>query len=324
MKITETLPRHPIRVVAERTGLTPATLRAWERRYNAIKPGRSEAGQRLYSDSDLERLRCLRRLTKAGRSISLVASLSDEEASALLAEDRASRTETAAEAAGEAEDRSSGPGSEWVSEAYQAMLHMDGVALERVLWNATLTLSAASFLDDVVTPLLTRVGAGWVAGEVTPVQEHFASAVVERVLDKLAAPSRADGGPTLVVATVRGERHGLGAKLASTAAILEGWSVRYLGIDLPVAAIAEAAESIGATAVAISAVDLDRAAGTRRAVVELRERLTASIDIVVGGRASHLVASEPPPAGVHVVDGLHGLRAYCGSVGTASRTAIRR
>ena len=26
--------RHPIRVVAQRTGLTPATIRAWERRYH--------------------------------------------------------------------------------------------------------------------------------------------------------------------------------------------------------------------------------------------------------------------------------------------------
>ena len=51
-----TAPRHPIRVVAQRTGLTPATLRAWERRYRVVEPSRSEGGQRLYSDADVERL----------------------------------------------------------------------------------------------------------------------------------------------------------------------------------------------------------------------------------------------------------------------------
>jgi len=71
-------PRHPIRVVARRTGLTPATIRAWERRYGAVEPARSEGGQRLYSDLDLERLDTLRHLTEMGRSISSVAPLDRE------------------------------------------------------------------------------------------------------------------------------------------------------------------------------------------------------------------------------------------------------
>ncbi|MDT8340232.1 MAG: MerR family transcriptional regulator, partial [Longimicrobiales bacterium] len=48
-------PRHPIRVVADRTGLNPTLLRAWERRYGVVDPGRSDGGQRLYSDADVAR-----------------------------------------------------------------------------------------------------------------------------------------------------------------------------------------------------------------------------------------------------------------------------
>jgi len=87
MNESDTKPRHPIRVVAQRTGLTPATLRAWERRYGAVDPGRSDAGQRLYSDRDLERLTVLRTLTEAGRPISMVAALSAQEATDLMLED---------------------------------------------------------------------------------------------------------------------------------------------------------------------------------------------------------------------------------------------
>lgn len=83
------LPRHPIRVAAQRTRLTPATIRAWERRYDAVAPTRSAGSQRLYSDLDVERLRTLQELTGAGRSISMVAGLSDEAAADLLSEDRA-------------------------------------------------------------------------------------------------------------------------------------------------------------------------------------------------------------------------------------------
>ncbi|MBR43506.1 MAG: hypothetical protein CME18_03760 [Gemmatimonadetes bacterium] len=40
-------PRHPIRVVAQRTGLSTPVLRAWERRYGVVTPNRSNGGQRL-------------------------------------------------------------------------------------------------------------------------------------------------------------------------------------------------------------------------------------------------------------------------------------
>ena len=58
-------PKHPIRVVSERTGLSPDVLRAWEKRYRAVEPPRRDGGsQRLYSDADVERLRLLRRVMR--------------------------------------------------------------------------------------------------------------------------------------------------------------------------------------------------------------------------------------------------------------------
>src|SRR5687768_12427129 len=69
-------PRHPIGVVADRTGLSPDVLRVWERRYGVVEPQRSAGGQRLYSDADVERLVLLHRATRGGHGISHVASLS--------------------------------------------------------------------------------------------------------------------------------------------------------------------------------------------------------------------------------------------------------
>ena len=63
--------RHPIQVVARRTGLTPDVLRVWEKRYEVVQPGRSGGGHRLYSDRDVERLGLLHRATSAGRRISV-------------------------------------------------------------------------------------------------------------------------------------------------------------------------------------------------------------------------------------------------------------
>ncbi len=42
--------------VARRTGLSPGTIRAWQRRYGLLAPTRSEGGQRLYGRADVAAL----------------------------------------------------------------------------------------------------------------------------------------------------------------------------------------------------------------------------------------------------------------------------
>ena len=63
-------PIYNIKAVVEATGLTAATLRAWERRYGALTPGRTEGGYRLYSASDIATLQWLKQRVGEGLSIS--------------------------------------------------------------------------------------------------------------------------------------------------------------------------------------------------------------------------------------------------------------
>lgn len=307
----EATPRHPIRVVAHRTGLTPATIRAWERRYGAVAPSRSEGGQRLYSDADVERLNTLRALTDMGRSISSVASLPPEAAKALLSEDLESVVPPSGASQADTTDR------DWVEDAYRHLTAMDTDALERALWRAFLSLGAKPFLSHVAAPLLSRVGAEWAAGRVTPAQEHLGSGVLERVLAWMNDPSKAaPSGPTVVVATLPGEQHALGARLAAAAAAVEGWRTTYLGADLPVEEIAEAARSVGAKTVAISAVQTDQVEKTRRSLVALRETLDADVDLMVGGAGAQALRSGDLPPGIAIFDGLEGF-AHIGGNGRA-------
>ncbi len=80
-------PKHPIQVVVRRTGLTADVIRVWERRYDAVRPQRSDTNRRLYSDDDVERLRLLRKATLSGRRIGDVARYSDDELRQLTADD---------------------------------------------------------------------------------------------------------------------------------------------------------------------------------------------------------------------------------------------
>ncbi len=63
-----------IGTVSRLTGISQHTLRVWERRYKAVESGRSEGGQRLYSNEDVERLTLLKALVDRGDRIGQIAS----------------------------------------------------------------------------------------------------------------------------------------------------------------------------------------------------------------------------------------------------------
>lgn len=67
-----------IGAVSRLSGVPAHTLRVWERRYGTVKPFRSEAGTRLYSQSDVDRLCLIKRLVDRGDAISLIANLPQE------------------------------------------------------------------------------------------------------------------------------------------------------------------------------------------------------------------------------------------------------
>jgi len=302
---TDLDPRHPIRVVAQRTGLSPATLRAWERRYQVVEPSRSAGGQRLYSDRDVERLRRLHQLTEAGRPISLVASLPDDALEELQAEDRSRRYLPPAPAASAAPAT---PASALVASALDRVGALDGDGLEAVLRRGAVTLGVHTFLEEVVTPLLHGVGDAWARDALGPAHEHLCTGVIEGVLAWLHEPVAGGAdGPRLVVATLPGERHGMGAMLVAAAAGLEGWKVTYLGVDLPVAEIARAARVVEARAVALSVVNGDTAAGAADALRELRRALGPGVGLFVGGGSAGRLPTDELPPGVERLESLSGL-----------------
>jgi DNA-binding transcriptional MerR regulator/methylmalonyl-CoA mutase cobalamin-binding subunit len=306
MNSLNTEARHPVRVVSRRTGLTPATLRAWERRYGAVKPLRSDGGQRLYSDVDIERLTILRELTDRGRSIGLVADLSTTDASSLLAEDR--RATPASHDPVEADTFTAGT-ADLVAEGLRLAVVMDGEGLQALMRRSAVALGATAFLDRVVAPFLHAIGDGWTKSEIGPAQEHLASEIVESVLSWLAAPAMdAAEGPVLVVGTLPGEQHRLGARLVAAVAAFEGWQVRYLGVDLPGAELARGAKLVGAKVVALSAVGGAATPEAVEALKEMRAGLAPEVRVILGGRSASDLYSKVRLPGVAVIQDLNGLR----------------
>lgn len=275
-------PKHPIRVVSERTGLSPDVLRAWEKRYRAVEPPRRTGGsQRLYSDADVERLRLLRKVTQAGRSIGQVAELSTGELTALVREDEAARCTAPAPGA------STGAARTHVDRCLIHIRDLNSGALEAALMRALLALGAEHFLDDVAIPVMREVGRAWEEKVLGIAQEHLATAVLRRVLGFAADAVEVSGqAPIVVVATPARQVHEMGALLAAVSASVAGWRVAYLGPDLPAEEIAGAARKRGAQAVALSAVypadDPELAGELRR----LRSQLPPGVTVFVGGEGA--------------------------------------
>ncbi|MBW2425980.1 MAG: MerR family transcriptional regulator, partial [Deltaproteobacteria bacterium] len=73
-----------IGTVSTLTDLDPHTIRAWERRYEAIKPARTETGRRRYDDRTVERLQLLKALVDCSEAIGTIAHLADDELRARL------------------------------------------------------------------------------------------------------------------------------------------------------------------------------------------------------------------------------------------------
>lgn len=297
-------PRHPVRVAAERTGLSPHLLRMWERRYGVVEPARSEGGQRLYTDAEVDRLRLLHRVTMGGRSIGRVAGLSDERLVELIREDergraRAPREEAADEAADELLER-----------VLRAVMALNEEELERLLRRSVANRGLPRFLEEVGVPLLRRLGERWHDGEAGPAEEHLASAVLRRVIEVSMVTLGADpDAPILVAATPAGERHEIGVLLAAAAARAEGWRVRYLGSDLPASEIAEAARRTGARAVGLSVVYGDGVEPMLEEVAAVRELLPDHVTLLVGGAGARECGDALAQRGAVPVDELADLRA---------------
>ena len=289
--------RYPLRAVVRRTGLSADVLRAWERRYGAVRPTRSAGGQRLYSADDVERLVLLQRATAAGNSIGEIARLDRDALDALL--DRTERDGAAPTPA--AVER-------LVRDALAAADALDPMALESALKRGALLLGSEVFVDDALPRFLRAVGDRWHRGSLTPAHEHLATQVVRRVLTWLSAAYESQpDSPTIVIATPAEELHELGAMLVAAVAAGEGWKAVYLGPSLPAADIATAAAQVGASVVALSVVHTDGDA-TVRELRAARSLLPASALLVLGGMAAARLERSLGDKELRVLEDLLALR----------------
>lgn len=292
-------PRHPIGVVARRTGLKPDVIRAWERRYSAVAPGRSQTRRRFYSDADIERLLLLRRVVGTGRGIGQVAGLSNRELEELIAQ----------EPPPPPLEMATGDTAEpFLALCVSAAQRLDVRDLELQLERASVALSRAQLLEKLLVPLMHRIGDLWQQGTMRPVHEHMASAVVRSFLGGMRCAGAEVTAPHLVATTPARQLHELGALIAAATAASEGWQITYLGPDLPPEEIAAAALQKGARVVALSFTYPPDDPLLLEELRRLRRLLPPGTELIAGGRAVSAYQPLLREIGARLVQDLDELR----------------
>ncbi len=275
---------YTIKAASQATGLSVETLRAWERRYEVVRPLRDPSGRRSYSASDVARLRLLRSATELGHTISKLAQL-DNDALAKLVQ----------ESGGLA--RNPARGNSFVERALDATEHSDPQGVEEAITSAMALLSAAEVVNTVIAPLVREVGERWHRGEATIAQEHMVSDIVRRLI--IAASRgfmRGDSGPSIVLATLSGERHELGLLMCSWLAASRRFRTHYLGVDCPPEEVARFALEVEARAVLVSLVMPENAVPVLEHLRDLAYLLRGKCEVWIGGGSAHGVdLNELPP-----------------------------
>lgn len=251
--------------ICSETGLSPDVVRVWERRYGFPVPVRLPSGHRRYRREDLHQLRLMAEAVAQGHRPSVVARTGEAELKRMLV-----------------------PGDDPRVEAlFQAVQDMDTDGMRHLLRGALEQLGWKPFLQQAVAPLLDRVGMAWADGSIGVHHEHLLTEVLEDLLRELRLECRslASRGRVLLC-TLPGERHRLGLLMAALAYATQGTRTELLGVDLPVASIAQAARTLAVDRVAVSLSVQSAGETTRKLLLDLKERLPEGCRLLVGGQGS--------------------------------------
>jgi MerR family transcriptional regulator, light-induced transcriptional regulator len=222
-------PIYNMKAVEQQTGISAATLRAWERRYSLVEPKRTASGYRLYSERDVALLRWVRGQMNDGLTISRVVAMLEG------MRNNAEPIWIEAESHSAPIHRDSPlPPEALVRPLYQALTSLDDERADEVMEQAFAMYTMPTVYVDIIAPTLVEIGEAWHRGEIFISTEHFATTYLRgRLLALLQAyPQRTDM-PLIFVGCAPTERHEVGALIFAVMLRQQGFNVVYLGQDVP-------------------------------------------------------------------------------------------
>ena len=261
----------PIRILAERTGVPPSTIRAWERRYGILQAERTLSGHRHYNDQDVLFIKRLQEYLDQGSTISkAIRELDKWQSGENLHQ---SQLQVSQE-------------QQWqhlVDKILQAISYFDEQQLD-ITYQQALSLYAVDVVtEQILRPTLVILGARWKKGTASIAEEHFFSTYMRNKIGARLHHTARNTGPMLVIACVPHEHHELGSLMFALSAQNAGYRVLLLGTNLPLDQVLPVVNKVQAAGVVLSLVTRPPDATLARQLDELADEV--NVPIMLGGVA---------------------------------------
>jgi methanogenic corrinoid protein MtbC1 len=286
--VVSTTPAFNLKVVLKETGIAADTLRAWERRYGLPMPQRSAGGHRLYSQRDIETIKWLMKRQAEGLSISRAVDLWNEQiasGSDPLAGSTPSSLISALTVPGQNQAADSTLDvlrAQWV----EACMNFNESSAEQILNQAFSIFPVEAVCLDVLQKGLAEVGELWYGNRMSVQHEHFASGLAIRRLDTLLSASPAPTrNQSIIVGCPPNEWHTFTPLLLALLLRRRGFSVVYLGANVPRQQFTDAVRNAKADLVVLVAQHLISAATLKYTSFALSGQ---KIPVAFGGRIFNL------------------------------------
>lgn len=261
----------PIASVERETGLSKDTLRVWERRYGFPNPARDAKGERLYPQAQVQRLVRIKRLMDRGHRPGKLLTLDEP---ALTALDTVLVSATQA------------PDARQLDTWMQCVETHNTEALQRLFHRELIRRGMSRFVQDIIAPLIVRVGEAWSRNQIGIFEEHLFSQHIEKLFRSALAGFGPDdsGRPRILLTTLSGEEHTLGLLMVEALLTTEDACSILLGPQTPIAEVVRAAAATRADAVCLSFSSAYASTQAVQGLTDLRQALPTRIQLWAGGQ----------------------------------------
>lgn len=203
------------------SGIKAHTIRIWEKRYDLLKPERTDTNIRYYTDDDLKRMLNVSLLVRNGYKISKVAAWKEADIKqTVLDVAKTKKSETG-----------------YIDQLLLFMVNFDNVAFTALVNEIVEKYGLEEAMQNIFFALFERIGTYWQVGSIFPAQEHYITSFIRQ---KIIAAIDAHGitnskEKTILFYLPEEELHELSLLFYNYLALKLGYNVIYLGQFVPFA-----------------------------------------------------------------------------------------
>jgi|TARA_B110000211_G_C13972804_1_gene505736 DNA-binding transcriptional MerR regulator len=264
-----------INVISNASGVMPHTIRTWEKRYQIFTPERSQGGQRIYSEVDLDKAKLLVALIDQGHTISSLAKYSLQNLRSLLVVNKSEDSES---------------DKKFISfEIKKLLKHLKKFDIDlvaSVMQHLRLSIGVKEFIFKIVLPVIHEIEKLSFKGMYSVTQEHIISTIVRDQLHQINLANEGPNSDRFALVTPEGNLHELPILIAEIICHANRIPTNYFGASHPAECLSEAVNAIKCKTIvmgAISSVQWNYEENIVKYLEKVDEHLRINVEIMLGG-----------------------------------------